>query len=277
MAIFPTYKTAKENGMKKVIALMMTLAMIFAFAACKDKAPETLDEDTTAAVDNVVVQDETEADESAINAPVNGSKAEIVSFFNKYATAMKNYTGKVLIQKGQGTISKINSISGGSAISGSFKPLLPYDFPQMDSKTFEGGTAEDGTTIAKFLPADDLAEYNVPVDGVKSATCTKNGEGWKVSITLSPETGTSFQYIPKNHSTCFDILTLAEESLSTFELVSANVNYQSGTYTFVLNSDGTIASINVIEPVNYVCKFEMGVSIDADFTCTWKQEYRFTY
>lgn len=263
--------------MKKIFATVIALLMIFTFTACKDKAPETPDKDTTAAADSVDVEGKTETDESAINAPVNGSKAEIVSFFNKYATAMKNYTGKVFVQKVQGTISKINSITGGNAISGSFQPLLPNDFPQTDTKTFEDGKAVDGTTIAKFLPADDLTKYNVPVDSVKSATCTNQDGGWKVSITLVPETGTGFQYVPTHHSTCLDALTLAEESLSPFELLSANVNYQSGTYTFVLNSDGTLASINVIEPVNYVCKLEMSVSVDADFTCTWKQEYRFTY
>ena len=47
-----------------------------------------------------------------INAPVNGSKADIVAFFNKYATAMKQYKGKVTVKRVQGTTSKINSITG---------------------------------------------------------------------------------------------------------------------------------------------------------------------
>ena len=38
-----------------------------------------------------------------IKAPVNGSKAEIVAFFNKYASAMKSYTGKVSVKRVQGT------------------------------------------------------------------------------------------------------------------------------------------------------------------------------
>ncbi len=262
--------------MKKIFALILALIIIFAFAACKDKAPQTPGKDTTAG-NTVDTASETESGEAGINAPVDGSKAEIVSFFNKYATAMKNYTGKVLIQKAQGTTSKLNSITGGNAASGSFTPMLPHDFPQTDAKTFEGSKAADGTPIAKFLPADDLSAYNVPAEGVKTATCIKQGEKIKVSITLAPEVGTGFQYIPKYHSTCFDTLTLTAEAFYPFTPTSPTVNYQSGTYIIVFNADGTVDSINVMEPVNYVCKIDMGFSADADFTSTWKQEYRFTY
>ena len=138
--------------MKKIIALLLALAMIFAFAACKgkdDNKDTTADstqgagadvqdtqaggEDTTAA--EAPSGDSTEApseggSEAAtqgqqggsqggkpspegINAPVNGSKADIVAFFNKYATAMKQYKGKVTVKRVQGTTSKINSITGG--------------------------------------------------------------------------------------------------------------------------------------------------------------------
>ena len=45
----------------------------------------------------------------------------------------------------------------------------------------------------------------------------------------------------------------------------------------MLNADGTLASINVTEPANVVCKLKKGISIDADFTGTWKQDFTFTY
>ena len=298
--------------MKKLLALMLALAMVFAFAACKDNNEETPDESTTAAdvagdtveedtqapVDDSTVaateEDSTETDETAesteaeaedttaaqtaaINAPVNGSKADIVNFFNQYASAMKKYTGKVTVKRVEGTTSKINQISGGSAIASVAEPLLPNDYPQTETKTFNGGKSSDGVTLARFLPARSLTAYNVPVAGVKTASCTKQGDGWKVSITLVPETGTGLQYVPKYHSACFDTLSLTEEDFSPFEPVSTTVNYQSGTYSFVLNADGTIASITVAEPANVVCKLKMGIAIDADFTGTWKQEYTFTY
>ena len=302
---------------------MLALAMIFAFAACKNDAGKD-DENTTAAdaagadvsagdetaapVDdsNAPVTDDTgstvpatgdeastaadpqKADETqggstggqtaeVINAPVNGSKADIVSFFNKYATAMKQYTGKVTVKRVQGTTSKINSITGGDAVKDKAEPLLPNDYPQTSTKTFNGGKASDGTTLAKFLPADDLKAYNVPAEGVKSATCVKQGSGWKVSITLVPESGTGLQYVPKYHSKCFDTLSLSEDDFKPFTPKSTTVNYQSGTYTFVLGADGRITSISVSEPANVVCKLSLIISIDADFTGTWRQDYTFTY
>ena len=306
--------------MKRLFALMLALAMIFAFAACKNDTGKD-DDSTTAAGADASAGDETAApadgstapvtddtgstvpatgDEAStaagpqnadetkggstggqtaavINAPVNGSKADIVNFFNKYATAMKQYTGKVTVKRVQGTTSKINSITGGDAVKDKAEPLLPNDYPQTSTKTFNGGKASDGTTLAKFLPADDLTAYNVPAEGVKSATCVKQGSGWKVSITLVPESGTGLQYVPKYHSKCFDTLSLSEDDFKPFTPKSTTVNYQSGTYTFVLGADGRITSISVSEPANVVCKLSLGISIDADFTGTWRQDYTFTY
>lgn len=148
-------KDERRQTMKRIIAILLALIMIFAFAACKGKDDKN---DTTAESSqdaNADVQDtqtgaaesnaaESTADDSTavapseggseaatqgqqggsqggqqgnkpaaeIKAPVNGSKAEIVAFFNKYASAMKSYTGKVSVKRVQGTTSKINSITG---------------------------------------------------------------------------------------------------------------------------------------------------------------------
>lgn len=214
---------------------------------------------------------------TAITAPVGGSKAEVINFFNKYASAMKSYTGKVTVKRVQGTTSKINSITGGSAIKNVAEPLLPNDYPQNATKTFNGGKASDGTTLASFMPAKDRSSYKVDAAGVKSASCTKQGNGWKVTFTLVRESGEGLVFVPKYHSACFDTLSLTPDDFSPFEPVSTTVNYECGTFTCVFNADGTIASINVNEPANVVCKLKMGLSIDADFTGTWQQQYTFTY
>ena len=298
--------------MKKIIALMLAFVMLFAFAACKDNEVDTPDESTTAAdVAGDVVEDGTQApaddstvaateegstaaDETAesteaeaedttaaqtatIEVPGNGSRADIVRFFNQYATAMKNYKGKVTVKRVQGTTSKINKITGGNAVASVAEGLLPNDYPQTETKTFNGGKAADGETLAEFLPADDLKAYNLSPDGVQAATCAKYGDGWKVTIILAPETGTGLQYVPTHHGSCFDTLSLTEEDFKPFEPVSTTVNYMMGSYSFVINPDGTFASITVAEPANVVCKLKMGFAIDADFTGTWKQEYTFTY
>lgn len=141
-------KDERRQTMKRIIAILLALIMIFAFAACKGKDDKN---DTTAESSqdaNADVQDtqtgdaesnaaESNADDSTavapseggseaatqgqqggsqggqqgnkpaaeIKAPVNGSKAEIVAFFNKYASAMKSYTGKVSVKRVQGTTS----------------------------------------------------------------------------------------------------------------------------------------------------------------------------
>lgn len=315
-------KDERRKIMKKIIALLLALAMIFAFAACKgkdDNKDTTADstqgagadvQDTQAgdaesnADDNTAVAPSEGGSEAAaqgqqggsqggqqgnkpaaeIKAPVNGSKAEIVAFFNKYATAMKQYKGKVTVNRVQGTTSKINSLDPnkilGIDLIATAEPLLPNDYPKTATKTFNGGKASDGTTLASFLPAAKRASYKVDPAGVKSASCVKQDSGWKVSITLVTESGEGLTYVPKYHGSCFDTLSLTPDDFKPFSPKSTKVNYQSGTFTFVLNADGTLASINVSEPANVVCKLTFGnsnVGIDANFTGTWKQDFTFTY
>ena len=295
--------------MKKIIALLLALAMIFAFAACKgkdDNKDTTADSTQGAGADVQDTQaggeDSTEApseggSEAAtqgqqggtqgsadINAPVNGKKNDIVAFFNKYATAMKQYKGKVTVKRVQGTTSKINSLNPnkilGIDLVAKAEPLLPNDYPKTATQTFNGGKAADGTTLASFLPASKRAAYNVNPAGVKSASCVKQGNGWKVSITLVVESGEGLTFVPTHHGSCFDTLSLTPDDFKPFSPKSTKVTYQSGTFTFVLNADGTLASISVSEPANVVCRLTFGnsnVGIDANFTGTWKQDFTFTY
>lgn len=319
-------KDERRQTMKRIIAILLALIMIFAFAACKGKDDKN---DTTAESSqdaNADVQDtqtgdaesnaaESTADDTAvapseggseaatqgqqggsqggqqgnkpaaeIKAPVNGSKADIVAFFNKYATAMKQYKGKVTVKRVQGTTSKINSLDPnkilGVDLVAKAEPLLPNDYPKTATQTFNGGKAADGTTLASFLPASKRAAYNVNPAGVKSASCVKQGNGWKVSITLVVESGEGLIFVPTHHGSCFDTLSLTPDDFKPFNPKSTKVTYQSGTFTFVLRADGTLASISVSEPANVVCRLTFGnsnVGIDANFTGTWQQQYTFAY
>lgn len=197
---------------------------------------------------------------------------------------MKQYKGKVTVKRVQGTTSKINSLDPnkilGIDLVAKAEPLLPNDYPKTATQTFNGGKAADGTTLASFLPASKRAAYNVNPAGVKSASCVKQGNGWKVSITLVVESGEGLTFVPTHHGSCFDTLSLTPDDFKPFSPKSTKVTYQSGTFTFVLNADGTLASISVSEPANVVCRLTFGnsnVGIDANFTGTWKQDFTFTY
>ena len=286
-------KDERRQTMKRIIAILLALIMIFAFAACKGKDDKN---DTTAESSqdaNADVQDtqtgdaesnaaESTADDSTAVAPSEGGSEAATQ--GQQGGSQGGQQGnkpaaeiKAPVKRVQGTTSKINSITGGSAIANIAEPLLPNDYPKTDNKTFNGGKASDGTTLASFLPAAKRASYKVDPAGVKSASCVKQGSGWKVSITLVTESGEGLTYVPKYHGSCFDTLSLTKDSFGPFEPVSTKVNYQSGTFTFVLNANGTLASINVSEPANVVCKLKKGISIDADFTGTWQQQYTFVY
>lgn len=161
---------------------------------------------------------------------------------------MKQYKGKVTVKRVQGTTSKINSLDPnkilGVDLVAKAEPLLPNDYPKTATQTFNGGKAADGTTLASFLPASKRAAYNVNPAGVKSASCVKQGNGWKVSITLVVESGEGLTFVPTHHGSCFDTLSLTPDDFKPFNPKSTKVTYQSGTFTFVLRADGTLASIS---------------------------------
>lgn len=246
-------KDERRQTMKRIIAILLALIMVFAFAACKskdDNKDTTADSTQGAGAD---VQD-TQAggeDTTAAEAP-SGDSTEAPSDDGSEAATQGQQGGAQGGQQGN-------------------KPAAEIKAPVNGSK------ASDGTTLASFLPAAKRASYKVDPAGVKSASCVKQGSGWKVSITLVTESGEGLTYVPKHHGSCFDTLSLTKDSFGPFEPVSTKVNYQSGTFTFVLNANGTLASINVSEPANVICKLKKGISIDADFTGTWQQQYTFAY
>ena len=223
---------------------------------------------------------------ATITAPVGGSMAQILTFYNKYANAMKSYKGRVTVTKKSGTVSTIKSITGGSVVKNLALKMLPNDYEQKPTYTFTNGKSnKDNKTLSSWLPRNYsplMSELSpTGTNGVKSATCVRSGSGWKVTIVMKDDVVTGASALnakPKYVSKCMDTLDLKAEDLDPFVLENANVNYTGCTIVAVFNAQGLMTKLDVTTPANITGKLKYGIiGINADVTGTYKGNYTFTY
>ncbi len=216
--------------------------------------------------------------DTSVKAPVNGSKAQIVSFYNQYANELRNYKGKVTVKKSDGTKTVINSISGGALVKNLAQDMLPNDYSAKPTLTFVQGKS-GGTSLAKHLPRGKQAKMSVlQPEGVASATCVKSGSGWKVTIALKPESVNQLSGVPKYTAQCMDTLSLTDDDLNPFTLQSAKVTYSNCKITAVMDSLGRITKLDVSTPATITGKLKYGfIGIDADITGNYNGNYTFAY
>ncbi|MCR5485307.1 MAG: hypothetical protein K6F09_06910 [Clostridiales bacterium] len=239
----------------------------------------TVAEETTEAATEAATEAETETTKAELKAPVNGSVAEIVKFYNECANATKGYDKKMTVKYVQGTMTRLDDISIG-LLRGTAEDMLPNDYPHGDTKTYTNGKTADGSNIKDNLPIDGSEKMStLEPSGVASASCTKSGNGYKVVIKLKSETGNDINFKPKNHASCIDTMNISSKDLEPFTLNNAEVEYTGATITAVINSDGLLDSFDVVEPVviNGELAYKSFNLIKAKVYGEWKQTATFTF
>ena len=313
-----------KKKLTALLAMLLAVSFVFTLAACGGDDGETTtaatteeatDVDNTTAADETtgtdvsetgtdvsetgtdvsetgtdasttVKPDETPAKPTVITAPVNGSMSQVLTFYNKYANAMKSYKGKVTVTKKSGTVSTIKSITGGSVVKNLALKMLPNDYEQKPTYTFTNGKSnKDNKSLSSWLPRDYsplMSELSpTGANGVKSATCVTSGSGWKVTIVMKDDNTSGANALsdkPKYVSKCMDTLDLKAKDLEPFILENANVNYTGCTIVAVFNAQGLMTKLDVTTPANITGKLKYGIiGINADVTGTYKGNYTFTY
>ena len=282
-----------KNAFKKVVALLLVIPFVFAFSACNGSTKETtaavttaavttgtgtstVPETTTAIVTTLPVQTTAAAETTTvpvqttsapavttttpasgtIKAPVGGTKAQIVAFYNKYANATKAYSGTVTVSGKRGISIKIISATGDITLKNTINNMLsmmPNTYSSITPVTFKNGKDIKGgtATLVNNLPRSGQAKMSIlEAAGVKSASCVKSGTGWKILITLKTETETDFSAVPKYHSECMDTTMGTNSGIQTmFTISSPKVIYtDKSTITAVVNANGLLDSVNIVEP-----------------------------
>lgn len=304
-----------KNTLKKVIALLLVFTFVFAFAACNgdddkettaatattvegDTTAEatTVEGDTTAEATTVegdtttagtTVAGETTTAAAAVTAPVGGTMAQVIEFYNQYGNAMKSFTGKVTVTKKDGTVSTINHVAGGSVVKNIALGLLPNDYTEKPTYTFVNGTSTaDNKTLSKWLPRDDSAKLSElsssGTNGVQSATCTVSGSGWKIVILMKDDktTGaTALSDKPMYVSKCMDTLDLKASDLEPFTLESAVVNYTGCKIEAVFDAQGRMTKLDIVTPAQIMGNLKYGIIQlkDTDVVGDYKAHYTFAY
>ena len=221
-----------------------------------------------------------------ITAPVNGSMSQVITFYNQYANAMKNYKGRVTVTKKDGTVSKIIDISPGF-VKGTAEGMLPNDYKEKPTYTFVNGTStKDNKTLSEWLPRDyspKMSELSpTGTNGVKSATCVKSGSGWKVTIVMNDDKTSGANALvdkPKYVSKCMDTLNLGPDDLKPFKLQDANVNYSGCKIEAIFDSQGRMTKLDVTTPAYITGNLSLaGVKlIEANVEGNYRGNYTFTY
>ncbi len=222
------------------------------------------------------------------SAPVGNDIAKIVAYYNTAANNTKAYKGKIELDIEQGSTSKITETSFPKAAVSIAEGLLPNDYPTKKTYTVTNGQGKgynhrkeeaENKSLNDILPIDGNAKMStLTAAGVQSATCTKEGNNYKVVIKLKPETVNSFDEKPKNHSACMDVLNISNDDIKPFEARSMNIKYTGATLTAVVNEKNMLVSYQCNEPmtINGTLGWK-AIEGTATIAASWKQTVKFKY
>ena len=115
-----------------------------------------------------------------------------------------------------------------------------------DSKSFSGGRSSDGTAASTFvLPA------NLSSAGVRSASISRSGSGYKVVITLVAESCGHNTKPPYNASCAWplDINEVAGALNGFAEITKAQFDYPGTTLTTTIDANGRVNYVRVDMPL----------------------------
>ncbi len=173
------------------------------------------------------------------NAPLNGSISQIVQYYNYCANKSKSEKNFKATKK---EVTKINI----DKITNTKSEPLPDFLKDFGNKVAESYMKKNsGNVITEvfsngnptigneskndFFPI--IGSPNMSVlepSGVKSASCVKDGNGYRVTIVLKPEHGT-LQQPPKAHAACTNYINLNTLDLSGLTLTKADLDYVDKT------------------------------------------------
>jgi hypothetical protein len=192
------------------------------------------------------------------NAPAGDSKVpatteEIVAAYNKVLNGTKNYQGKVHIKKDSTVSLQITDCPGGNLVKNIVQPVVDN---LAGASTWEddyenGVTPEGGKFYNAITPGDRDAALTV--DAVASASATADGDGYKMTITLKPETskfdGTNTTD-PVFHKQITNPLNLAEIDLGdAIQITAADMSYAGATLNVAVDGEGRITSLGLKMPI----------------------------
>lgn len=288
---------------KKMVALIVILAVVL-IAAIFSVAKSTKPENTTAAqiqttpvitqsvpavseTQTTVISEtstvtDTTAQSSETEAPASGvpqTKAEIVAAYNKVINDAKHIQNAT-VSKGTSPSIEITQLPAES-IKGVLNSVIgTIAKPTDETFTFTNGIDTDGNTPASVIsPAD--RDVTLSEDGVANATATADGDGYKMTIVLVPETA-SFDGTntvkPVHHDSCLAPIDLSEVNAGPAEITNATMELPGATLNISVDSQGRLTHYDYSMPMSAVCTCSVKIaSVDLGMNCGASENYDITY
>jgi hypothetical protein len=258
-----------KKTLSTVLAILLTLGTLCAFAACGDKTdnpatdPEITetDPDTTAVVVDPSETEpptetepatepptETETETATGNDPTTMDKKLLLEYFNTAVNAVREKKPKfdyVLIRK----MDKVETTILGGAVDGIInsvvKSLMPGD---PETGTVQKGAGNHG----KFLSDSETKASLLTLSQMSSITAAKEGANYKITVKVPPATNPSMTAGQSGYSSLHQI----QDPKSTVEAIvgdngaikadpaKTTLNYKNGYVTIVVNAAGQVQSMD---------------------------------
>ena len=179
--------------------------------------------------------------------PTKYSKAQIVAYYNNAIKATAK-APKLSVTKKEVISIVVDSMKPNSNTLKNIineHVLSKYAKPSTDSKTFTNGVAADKTKASDYLPKTRLQAA-----GVKSASITKSGSNYLVTIVTIAEKSTLENPKPKYAEQCAAPLDLASVDLGPIKVTQAEINYPGITLKATVGANGMLVSSSIDQPLN---------------------------
>ena len=203
--------------------------------------------------------------------PLDYSKAEIIGMYNKAVT--DSYKAKVTVRSASNVSISINSITGGDTVKKLANSIIEKNaVPTDETKVFTDGKSSDGVNLKEFTACS-----NIDLDGVKSVSIKKNGNGYEIEFTVVSEEA-SLNKAPQYNSQCSKPLDINSVDLMGAKVTSADFDYEGTVIKAVIDENGKITSTNVSMPLAVIGEGKLSlIKIKVDAAGLYTNSSEFVY
>lgn len=212
---------------------------------------------------------------AAATDPTKYSKEQIVAYYNNAIKATVK-APKLSVTKNEAISIVVDTMKPDSNALKKIineNVLSKYAKPSTDSKSFVNGVSSDKTKASDYLPRTRLQAA-----GVKSASITKSGSNYVVTIVTIAEKTTLENPTPKYADQCAAPLDLASVDLGPIKVVQADINYPGVTLKATVGANGMLVNSSINQPLNGTGTASViGLKPSATVHGAWTQQNTYKY
>ena len=207
--------------------------------------------------------------------PTKYSKEQIVAYYNNSIKATAK-APKLTVTKKENITIKVDTMKPDSDIIMNFVNkyvLEKYAKPSTESKSFINGVSSDKTKASDYLPKSQLQAA-----GAKSASITKSGSNYVVTIVTVAEKATLQNPKPKYASQCAAPLDIGNVDLGPIAITRADIEYPGITLKATVGANGMLVNSSIDQPLKGAGTADIKV-YKPEATChgAWTQKNTYKY